>query len=432
MLASSRKAVASIPTVLKANYSAAAAANAVQISSAKNGIKVASIQDSSATAGISVVVKGGVKGEDSSNAGVAHFLKNYGFKNTNNRTAFRIVREAEIAGAVLSSNLTRESIVYSAEFLKGDAAQFAEILGDVVSNQKFQDHEFVDVSKQTALESAYAYGTPAVAAIEAAHSAAFRNGLGNSLYASKTARVSNAAVKEYAQKLFTAGNVALVGTNVEHEDLKSYADAFFNLGNGSVSLPASKYHGGELRLSTATPVASYVLAFQGVAAGTKEYAAAEVLRHVLGGEQLVKFTQGASLLSQTAAKLSGDVQINAFNFGYSDAGLFGVQVNAPSDNISSALSAVAEQLKAVQSGVSDEDLKRGIAQAKFAAAAAFDSRLDRLDVLGRQAFGQDVAAFDNVQASDVAKVAESILKSNSTAVAVGNLHALPFADSLSL
>jgi ubiquinol-cytochrome c reductase core subunit 2 len=137
-------------------------------------------------------------------------------------------------------------------------------------------------------------------------------------------------------------------------------------------------------LSTATPVASYVLAFQGVAAGTKEYAAAEVLRHVLGGEQLVKFTQGASLLSQTAAKLSGDVQINAFNFGYSDAGLFGVQVNAPSDNISSALSAVAEQLKAVQSGVSDEDLKRGIAQAKFAAAAAFDSRLDRLDVLGRQ------------------------------------------------
>jgi hypothetical protein len=42
-------------------------------------------------------------------------------QNTNNRTAFRIVREAEIAGAVLSSNLTRESIVYSAEFLKGDA-----------------------------------------------------------------------------------------------------------------------------------------------------------------------------------------------------------------------------------------------------------------------------------------------------------------------
>jgi hypothetical protein len=42
-------------------------------------------------------------------------------QNTNNRTAFRIVREAEIASAVLSSNLTRESIVYSAEFLKGDA-----------------------------------------------------------------------------------------------------------------------------------------------------------------------------------------------------------------------------------------------------------------------------------------------------------------------
>lgn len=80
MLASSRKAVASIPTILKANYSAAAAANGVQISSAKNGIKVASVQDSSATSGLAVVVNGGVKGEDSSNAGVSHFLKNYGFK----------------------------------------------------------------------------------------------------------------------------------------------------------------------------------------------------------------------------------------------------------------------------------------------------------------------------------------------------------------
>ncbi|CAO3677284.1 unnamed protein product [Umbelopsis vinacea] len=432
MLASSRKAVASIPTILKANYSAAAAANGVQISSAKNGIKVASVQDSSATSGLAVVVNGGVKGEDSSNAGVSHFLKNYGFKNTNNRTALRIVREAEFSGAVLSSNLTRESIVYSAEFLKGDAAQFAEILGDVVSNQKFQDHEFVDVSKQTALESAYAYGTPAIVAIEAAHNAAFRTGLGNSLFASKTSRVSNAAVKDYAQKLFTSGNVALVGTNVDHEELKSYADSFFNLGSSSVTAPASKYHGGELRFSTVSPYANYVLAYQGAAVGTKEYAAAQVLRYVLGGEQLVKWSQGASLLSQSASKLSGDVQLNAFNFGYSDAGLFGVQVSAPTDEISSALSAVAEQLKAVQSGVSDEDFKRGVAQAKFAAAVCFDARLERLDALGRKAFGGDVASFDNVQASDVAKVAETILKSNSTAVAVGNLHALPFADSLSL
>lgn len=257
-------------------------------------------------------------------------------------------------------------------------------MGDVVSNQKFQDHEFVDVSKQTALESAYAYGTPAIVAIEAAHNAAFRTGLGNSLFASKTSRVSNAAVKDYAQKLFTSGNVALVGTNVDHEELKSYADSFFNLGSSSVTAPASKYHGGELRFSTVSPYANYVLAYQGAAVGTKEYAAAQVLRYVLGGEQLVKWSQGASLLSQSASKLSGDVQLNAFNFGYSDAGLFGVQVSAPTDEISSALSAVAEQLKAVQSGVSDEDFKRGVAQAKFAAAVCFDARLERLDALGRK------------------------------------------------
>lgn len=324
----------------------------------------------------------------------------------------------------------KKNITFANSFVY-TSSQFAEVLGDVVSGQKFQDHEFVDVSKQTALESAHAYSTPAIAAIEAAHSAAFRNGLGNSLYASKTSRVSNAAVKEYAQQLFTSGNVALVGTNVDHEELKSYADAFFNLGSGSAPQVSSKYHGGELRLSTVSPFANYVLAFEGVATGSKEFAAAQVLKHILGGEHVAKWTNGASLLAQASSKFSGNVDINAFNFGYKDTGLFGVQVNAPTDEISSALSAVAEQLKAVQKGVSTEDIKRGIAQAKFAAASP-DSRLDRLDVLGRQAHGEEVAAYDNVQADDVAKVAESILKSNSTAVAVGNLHALPFADSLSL
>lgn len=75
MLAASRKAIIS-----KAGYATAAAANGFKISTASNGVKVASSQESGETASLAVVINGGARAESAQNAGVAHFLKNYGFK----------------------------------------------------------------------------------------------------------------------------------------------------------------------------------------------------------------------------------------------------------------------------------------------------------------------------------------------------------------
>ncbi|KAG1224340.1 hypothetical protein G6F68_020134 [Rhizopus microsporus] len=76
-----------------------------------------------------------------------------------------------------------------------------------------------------------------------------------------------------------------------------------------------------------------------------------------------------------------DAQIKAFNLGYSDAGLFGVQVSGAQAGV--AVAAAVEQLKAAKN-LSNEDFARGAAQAKFAATAGFESRLDRLQTLGAQ------------------------------------------------
>lgn len=78
MLAASRKAI--ISTASKATYATAATTNGLQISTASNGIKVASSQEPGQTASLAVVINGGSRAESGKNAGVAHFLKNYGFK----------------------------------------------------------------------------------------------------------------------------------------------------------------------------------------------------------------------------------------------------------------------------------------------------------------------------------------------------------------
>jgi ubiquinol-cytochrome c reductase core subunit 2 len=78
MLATTRKAI--INTVSKATYATAATANAIQVSSASNGVKVASSQEPGQTASLAVVVNGGTRVESGKNVGVSHFLKNYGFR----------------------------------------------------------------------------------------------------------------------------------------------------------------------------------------------------------------------------------------------------------------------------------------------------------------------------------------------------------------
>ncbi|KAG1056294.1 hypothetical protein G6F43_001793 [Rhizopus delemar] len=431
MLATTRKAI--INTVSKATYATAATTNAIQVSSASNGVKVASSQEPGQTASLAVVVNGGTRVESGKNVGVSHFLKNYGFRNNANRTSFRVVREAELAGGVLSADLSRESLVYAAEFLKGDAELFAEILSDVITKQKYQEHEFLDVKSQTASESVNAFANSEISAFEAAHQLAFRTGLGNSVFAKASNQISNATVKAFAQQQFTQGNVALVGTGIEHEQLVNLAEQFLNLSTGSSGqLSGGQYFGGEARLEGHSN--EYVLAFEGAAANSTEFAALQVLRHALGGELNIKHTVGSGLLAQAASKVNA--HIKAFNIGYSDAGLFGVQISGAQTGV--AVAAAAEQLKAAKN-LSNEDFARGVAQAKFAATASFETRLDRLQTLGAQAFrgskysaADAVAALEKVSASDVAKVTEKLLKSKATVVALGDLYSLPYADSISL
>lgn len=269
-------------------------------------------------------------------------------------------------------------------FFSCNSELFAEILSDVVSKQKFQEHEFVDVAHQTAGESANAFSNAEITAIEAAHQVAFRSGLGNSIFAKPTARINNAAVKAYAQELFTQDNIALVGTGIDHETLQQLAETYLNLPSGKLSLPASKYFGGESRIESVSQNGEYILAFEGAAANSTEFAALQVLRYALGGDVQIKHSAGAGILAQTAAKFAEGTEIKAFNIGYSDAGLFGVQVSAATAETGAAISAAAEELNAAAKGLSSDAFSRAVAQAKYAATAGFETRLDRLETLGVQ------------------------------------------------
>ncbi|KAF9335721.1 ubiquinol-cytochrome c reductase core subunit 1 [Podila minutissima] len=387
-ITSARKTLNLVPTLLKAGYATA-------VSKTSNGVKIAALDESSPTASVSLVINAGSRFEPKDKAGIAHFVKNYGFKNNGKRSAFRIARETELVGGVLSSNLGRETISFTAECLKEDVPYFVEVFGDLVAQTKFAEHELHSVATEVAAECHLAESTPEIAVIDALHNAAFRNGLGNSVYAASYSDISTEDLKKFASQNFVANKVALVATGVSEAELKSLADsAFSHVAAGSAAkAEGAKYYGGDVRVAHNSSVG-----------------------HVAIGH-------GA--------------QISAFNYGYSDAGLFGVYAQASNKDITEAAKVAVASLKAAAKSVSADEFKRALAQAKFETAARYESRTSTTEILAAQALQghkvtaeESLAALDNVQAADVSKLAAKFLSSKPTTVVLGQASALPYPEAL--
>lgn len=291
---------------------------------------------------------------------------------------------------------------------------FVEVFGDIVAQTKFAEHELHPVVNEVSAEVSAADASPEVTVIEAVHSAAFRHGLGNPVYATPYTEVTTDDLREFAANNFVASKIALVGTGVSESELQSLAaSAFGGVAAGSVAkTAATKYYGGDVRVPHNSELGHVAVAFPSAAEGTPEFYTAQVLRSLLGGDRFVKWsTSGVSPLAAAASKIGNGTQISAFNYGYSDAGLFGVYAQSEYGTVAEAAKAAIASLKAASKVIPAEEFKRALAQAKFETASRFETRASTTEILAAQAFqGQKVtasealAALDSVQAGDVSKV----------------------------
>ena len=252
-----------------------------------------------------------------------------------------------------------------------------------MSAAKFAVHEYnEEVLPSVAAEYEQALTHQSTYALDLAHGLAFRTGLGNSLLATPQSPVSHSATTAFAAAALNKSNLAVVGSNVAPSTLQSLVGEFFTASGSALSAPKTQYFGGEVRVPGAAHHGpahdTLVVAFEGQAAGKAEL---DVLRYILGGEAAVKWSAGTSPLSQLATA-TGSAQ--AFNLAYSDAGLFGIVANGQTAEIEGLAAGALAALKAAAGGVSAEQLAQAVAKAKFAAASAFDGRVNSLELIGSQ------------------------------------------------
>ncbi|KDN39952.1 putative QCR2-40 kDa ubiquinol cytochrome-c reductase core protein 2 [Tilletiaria anomala UBC 951] len=451
--ASSRGLVAAVARLAGASVSSSSssvggiAARRSFTTTSADSIKVAAADDGSATTTITVAIKAGPRYESS--PGVAHALKNFFFKANHKRSALALIREAELYGGFFSSSTTKEHILLTADFLRGDEDFFVEVLGDAVSQAKFARHEYSEsVVPLIQSDAEFAAANPLVSGFDQLTSTAYRNrGLGASLFASHSSPISYSDVQHYAKSVLAKNNLAVLGSGIESEKLAKLVQQHFaplspSASSASTTKTPSTYYGGEHRVqyapahhdSSARASFGHVfLAFEGAANGASPELA--VLRSLLGGESSVKWSKGQSPLSAISAQAPG-ATVSAFNLGFSDAGLFGIHVSAPHERIAAVAKSAMNALKEIASQSKVDDIKRAVAKAKFEAAATLEGRAASHEAVSSQLLESGsvstldsvFSALDKVDASALSKAAEKLLKSKPTTVVVGDVHKLPYAD----
>ncbi|KAI1428461.1 ubiquinol-cytochrome C reductase complex CORE protein 2 precursor [Xylaria sp. FL1777] len=411
------------------------------------GLKVATRDSHGPTTKLAVVAKAGTRYEPA--PGLTVGLEEFAFKNTISRSALRIVREAELLGGQLSAYHTREALVVEANFLREDIPYFTELLAEVISQTKYTTYEFQeDVQRVLHLKQAKLASDVSTLALDAAHSVAFHNGLGASLYPSPSTPLqgylNENAIADYAGAVYNKSNIALIGDGAAAPALQDWAGKFFkgipSSSTSGVTLDskASTYYGGEHR-TTHTAGNALVLAFPGSSFGAFKPEIA-VLSALLGGQPNVKWSPGFSVLAKAAAGAPG-VNASAANLTYSDAGLLTIQISGPASSVRKTAEEAAKALKSIAAGsVTKEDLTKAIAKAKFDALDASQSGVSTLLSAGSGIVqtgkpfqvAETVESINGVTADKLKTAAKALLDGKATVVAVGDLHVLPYAEELGL
>ncbi|KAG5879157.1 hypothetical protein JTB14_029959 [Gonioctena quinquepunctata] len=119
-----------------------------------NKLVVASADNESSLARISVIFKAGSRNESSDIMGVTHVLRVAAGLSTRNVSQFAIIRNIQQVGASLTATSDRETISYTLEGTRQAIEQVLPFLTEVATQQVFKPWELSDITNRLQMDIA--------------------------------------------------------------------------------------------------------------------------------------------------------------------------------------------------------------------------------------------------------------------------------------
>eukprot|EP01089_Gocevia_fonbrunei_P013970 TRINITY_DN3723_c0_g1_i1.p1 TRINITY_DN3723_c0_g1~~TRINITY_DN3723_c0_g1_i1.p1 ORF type:complete len:502 (-),score=118.32 TRINITY_DN3723_c0_g1_i1:56-1561(-) len=429
----------------------------LQTTTLENGTVVASVYNTQAQGSVSIYVKAGTRLENRSQHGYSHFLKHLVFNRSINFSPVSLVRHLEHRTGQYTSTVGREFHRLAASLPSEEIADVSLFLLEVM-RPKLREYIVADIATTVGSESSLAFSNPAISVAENLHKSAFRGiGLGNSLFSSESraAAITEEPLEDLEDFIlanYQPENFIIVSTGgIPHAELVEKISSTMDMlpvkdeGPPQIREPLpqaevspSKYVGGEHVDYSDSHNAHVAIGFSSASINKEEYFAVEILTKLLGGGSRYSVDGPGRGLSSRLFKdyLVKDEHIqcvNAFNFAYSDAGIFGVYGEVHGSRAADLTKVISESLKGMGK-FTDNELNSAKAQAKgeflrgVETEDGYNGFITKQLVEGRNpssdpsTFAQN---YDKVTADQVSKVATRILKSTPTYIATGDVTNTP-------
>jgi len=414
----------------------------VKVSSLANGIKVASCDTGGALSRVAIAVQAGSRHEARTQLGISHVMKNAAFITNATRSSLLTTRTAQQAGGSLEASNSRELLTRKAAFLRNE---LAVVLGNIAPGLTSPQFNAWDLPQVKGLCTGDLAGLTATAVnVELLHNAAFRTGLGNSIYADalKLANISADSLAAYCSEIYVGSGVTIAATDVDHEELLELANELFGgLESGSLAdVVAPKYYGGESHSHSGNGLTHASLFGAGAGLTSADLPAFAVLQKLLGSGASIKWgsnTVSSKLNNAANSATDQPYEISAMNISYSDAGLFGVHAVSTPQGIKPVLASAVAAIQGLSSGISDEDLQRAKVQVQTNVLMMNEQNEDHLDdfvnqvvLTGAYSLPVDnLNAIGDVSVEQVVEISKQLL-SNPTLAVNGNTSYAPYLDEL--
>ncbi len=385
------------------------------------------------TVSFGAYVATGTRNEAAEENGVSHFLEHMAFKGTERRSAMAIAEAVENVGGHINAYTAREQTAYYVKMLKEDLALGVDIIGDILTHSTFAADEIERERGVILQEIGQANDTPDDIIFDHFQQTAFPGqAMGRPVLGTESIIKSlrRDTIAGYMRRHYGPGNAVIAAAGaLTHEQVLALVDTHF------ADLPAVKPHdaeaaryaGGEFRETRELDQVHVVLGFPAVAYADPDYYPTLLLSTLLGGGM-------SSRLFQEIRERRGLVySIYSFTAPFLDGGLFGIYAGTGEHEAEELVPVTLEELRRVQSGVTEDELRRARAQVKASLLMSLESTGSRCESLARQLqvhgriipVAETVAKLDGVSIADVERAAARVFRGRPTLAAMGPAGKVP-------
>ena len=416
----------------------------IEMTTLANGLRLVTDSTPGHFSALGGYVDAGSRYEDPKNPGLSHIHDRLAWKSTEKYSGLQMMENLLKLGGDYMSSAQRESMIFQASVFNKDVDQMMEAIAQTVRSPRITDQEFLETLQTADYEVQELQYKHELLLPEELHSVAYKqNTLGLPLFIPKERipLVQKSDILDYHKRFFQPQNIIIAMVGVSHDHALKLVESNFGdwVSTGEkTNLTPAHYTGGEIALPHQPPLYANQPELYHMQIGFETtgllhddlYSLATLQKLLGGGSSFSAGGPGKGMFSRLYTKVLNKYPFvencMCFNHSYLDSGIFGITLSLVPEAAHVSSQIISHELAKLlnvdtkSGGLSEQEVKRAKNQLTSSILMNVESRLAKLEDLGRQVQCQGkVTSIDEMVEKikaltprDLQNVAEKVLTGN--------------------